>query len=113
VDDGSEPTTTTTISQEEEPTIGDHPPNNNSDHNNNAKCCMAFQHRNVCVSVLVDAFDKRGFRSYSPSGDYFQDIYGERGDERTMFNAMFLLVFERKTTTKNNGKEEAAATVVE
>jgi hypothetical protein len=62
----------------------------------NAKCCMAFQHRNVCVSVLVEAFAKRGFISYSPPGDYFQDIYGERGDERTMFNAMFLLVFERR-----------------
>jgi hypothetical protein len=61
------------------------------------KCCMAFQHRNVCVSVLVEAFAQRGFISYSPPGDYFQDIYGERGDERTMFNAMFLLIFERTT----------------
>jgi hypothetical protein len=40
---------------------------------------------NMAMSVTVCWWRylcNAGFISYSPPGDYFQDMYGERGDER-------------------------------
>jgi len=59
------------------------------------RCIVAVERRNVDQSVLFDAFTKRGFVKSMPDGDYYEDIFGERNDEQTIFSNKFLVIFER------------------
>lgn len=60
------------------------------------KCLVAFQQRSVDVDIFYKAFHKIGFDVRVPDGDYYEDIFGERHDERTCFTDKFLLCFERR-----------------
>ena len=60
------------------------------------KCIIAFQQRNIDMTILYKAFTKKGFSSSVPQGDeVFEDIFGERSDEKTMFSNLFLVSFTR------------------
>ena len=58
------------------------------------KCIVAFQKRSIDVQLLYDAFHKVGFDNYVPSGDYCEDIFGERHDCFTCFTDKFLICFQ-------------------
>jgi len=60
------------------------------------QCIVTLERRNIDLAILFDAFSKRGFTQSTPEGDYFEDIFGERNDEQTMFTNKFLVVFQRK-----------------
>ena len=66
------------------------------------QCIITVERRNVSLDVLFEAFDKNGFvqSKIGPKNEdvsFFEDIYGERNDEQTMFTNKFLLIFERKS----------------
>mmetsp|Transcript_11547 Transcript_11547/g.11563 ORF Transcript_11547/g.11563 Transcript_11547/m.11563 type:complete len:138 (-) Transcript_11547:66-479(-) len=58
------------------------------------KCIISFHQRNISINILKEAFETVGFIPSVMTG-YFEDIFGERNDEQTMFTNMFLLCFER------------------
>ena len=71
-----------------------------------SKCLVAFQQRSIDVEVLNEAFDKVGFDVHVPPGEYYEDIFMERHDERTCFTDKLLLCFERRSCNKEEAKTE-------
>jgi len=64
-------------------------------------CVVAYERRGAPLETLIDAFDKRGFDHAVPDCDdddagYYEDLWGNRHDEATMFWHRCLVVFTRR-----------------
>ena len=60
------------------------------------QCIVAFQQRQVSVTVLTDAMGKVGFLHGPVPGEYYEDLYDERHEEPTLLTNRYLILFQRK-----------------